>query len=175
MLKEIFKNIPNFEGLYQASNLGRLKNLKTGLFLSGCFDKNGYRKTILRKNNKRYYFRIHRLILYAFKGKSNLQCNHKNGIKIDNRLENLEYCTNSENIKHAFRIGLKTQKGEKNNCAKLTNLQALEIKTKYNLTLFKKRGDKIKFIKKLMNKYNVKFSTINNIISGRQWRYLLYG
>ena len=118
---EIFKDIPDYEGLYQVSNLGRVKSLEriikdTGInrvrirkeqILKSFIQRDNYLLVNFYKNNKRKCFTIHRLVLLAFKGFSNLDCNHINGIKIDNRLENFVYCTKSENMFHAYRLGLK--------------------------------------------------------------------
>lgn len=106
----IIKRFPD----YAASNLERVKRINNGhnnISKSGkiinAFIKNGYLRLGLYKNNKQKQESVHRLILEAFVGDGDgMQGNHKNGIKIDNRLENLEWCTRSYNIKHAFRIGL---------------------------------------------------------------------
>jgi hypothetical protein len=110
---EIWKDIPDYEGLYQASNLGKIKSLKYNHIYNKCKNLKGritpkkYLMVALYKNNIRKDFKIHRLILQTFIGKSDLQCNHKNGIKTDNRLENLEYCTNKQNFIHALKTGLR--------------------------------------------------------------------
>jgi len=117
---EIWKDAFGYEGLYQVSNLGRVKSLerykkngKNSLQLIPEYfkttkqnNKTGYVQVDLYKNNKRKNWNLHRLILSTFKGYSKLDVNHINGIKTDNRLENLEYCTRKENMKHAWDNGL---------------------------------------------------------------------
>lgn len=115
MIKEIWKDIPKYEGIYQASNMGRIKSLKRKTKNHSC-DKDkilkpiitgyGYYRVGLVKNKKLKLLHIHKLVLAAFYGKKNKQGNHLNGIKTDNRLCNLEYCTQSENQLHAWRTGL---------------------------------------------------------------------
>lgn len=101
---EIWKIIPGYEP-YQISNLGRLRN-KDGVLLKTYINWQGYRRIYfcsLKKNAK-----IHRLVAYAFLpvvfGKKRI--NHKSGIKTDNRVENLEWCNDSENMVHAMASGL---------------------------------------------------------------------
>ena len=79
----------------------------------------GYLKTNLKLNTAPKHILVHRMVMAAFHGTSDLQVNHKNGVKHDNRLENLEYVTQSENILHAFKQGAYTRKGEQNPSAKL--------------------------------------------------------
>ena len=69
-------------------------------------DKDGYRYVVLRINGNKYVKRVHVLILMTFLEKPSTihQCNHKNGIRNDNRVENLEWVTPSENCLHAFRV-----------------------------------------------------------------------
>ncbi|MEH7514128.1 NUMOD4 motif-containing HNH endonuclease [Gottfriedia acidiceleris] len=118
---EIWKDIPGFEGLYQASNLGNIKALKRikwsgkGFYfkdeqlLKPGTDPNGYNIVVLCPRNKKKSFRVHRLIAKTFiPNRENKRCvNHKNGIKSDNRWINLEWATHSENNKHAYDCGLK--------------------------------------------------------------------
>lgn len=86
---------------------------KRGKPMKGRIDRNGYRAVILS-----YYpelskqVSVHRLVLATFSPIENMEkldVNHKNGNKLDNRLENLEWCTRSENIKHSYKNGLQTK------------------------------------------------------------------
>ena len=101
---EEWKDIPEYEGLYQASNLGRVKSLKRPYVLKEKILKQqlvrGYCQVHLHKNSieKKYY--VHRLVYEAFNGQisEGLQVNHINEVKTDNRLENLNLMTAKENM-----------------------------------------------------------------------------
>ena len=135
-MEEIWKDIPNYEGLYQASTMGRIKRLESKVWnrfdfitkkehiLKPRYTRKGYIHYALYKNGERKDFKCHWLILSTYiENKDNKpQINHINGKKDDNRLENLEYCTNEENQKHAYRIGLKKpMRGAKNPKARKVN------------------------------------------------------
>lgn len=121
---EIWKNIPNYEGLYQISNLGRIKTLERIVKIHHGYYKHieekiidvskrtnnaGYLYINLWKNGKQKNFRIHRLVAEVFlKNPNNYKCvNHKDNNKLNNNVENLEWCTQSYNIKYAYKKGNK--------------------------------------------------------------------
>ena len=102
-MEEIWKDIKNFEKLYQISNKGRIKN-KYGRILKTAVNHNGYIVVYLCKNNKKCSKRVHRLVAEAFipKVDGKDQVNHIDCNKKNNNVENLEWCTPYENIKHAY-------------------------------------------------------------------------
>lgn len=106
---EEWKIIPGYGGVYEASNLGRIRSLKTGNILTPYVNCKGYCRATLCVNGKCYNVSFHRVVITSFlPNPENMpQINHKNGIKTDNRLCNLEWCSSSYNLKHAFRIGLR--------------------------------------------------------------------
>lgn len=105
-MKEIWKDIEGYEGLYQVSNLGKVKGLRKNIILS---PSNGeYKKVILCNKGERITKPIHRLVAEAFLDNpyNKSQVNHINGDKLDNRLDNLEWVTQSENTVHAYKMKL---------------------------------------------------------------------
>lgn len=114
-MREKWKDIKDYDGLYQVSNLGNVKSLgnksnhKEPIILKPTINKNGYMAVRLQKDKKVKYIFIHKLVAEAFlrKKKENLQVNHKDGNKRNNKVNNLEWCTASENIIHSFKIGLR--------------------------------------------------------------------
>lgn len=104
---ETWKDIPNYEGLYQVSNLGRIKSLynyRRGNILTPRL-KRGYYTVGLRKNGVRKWHLVHRLVASAFiLNKNNLpQINHKDENKLNNCVDNLEWCTVSYNNNYGTR------------------------------------------------------------------------
>lgn len=116
---ERWKDIPGYEGLYQASNLGNIKSLKREHYIPStnrkiwiCEEKilkqstgkDKYKYVVLTNKSKRKTYKVHRLVAITFikENKNKKYINHKDGNKSNNNIDNLEWCNNSENIKHAY-------------------------------------------------------------------------
>lgn len=122
-MQEIWKDIKGYESLYQVSNTGKVKSVKRDIILSPSANHKGYLHVGLCNNGIHKTIRIHRLVAEAFipNPENKEQVNHINGIKTDNNVNNLEWCTNGENQKHAFSLRLQTNVGNNNPRARKIN------------------------------------------------------
>lgn len=105
---EEWKNLFGFEKFYRISSHGNLYSIRSKKLRAKSKYENKYNRIIICKDGERYTVSLHRLVADAFlpkiEGKNYV--NHKNGIKSDNRVSNLEWCTMAENNKHKFDSGL---------------------------------------------------------------------
>ena len=111
MDNEIWKPILGYEERYEVSNLGMIRKIQgryAGRILKCFTDSDGYLCISLTKDYKSKSFFVHRLVAMTFipNLENKPQVNHINGIKSDNRVENLEWVTASENMQHAWKNGL---------------------------------------------------------------------
>ncbi len=164
---EEWKDIKGLERFYQISNLGNVRSKdriiedKVGSRKRKFFGKNikphitygGYYSVQLRTNVKKHIFYIHRLVATHFcKGDFNLQINHINEDKLDNRADNLEFVTKSENAKHS-----------KNSfhSRSFTNDQIKLMRTRHEL------GESVYSLSK---EFNANSGTISNIINRKTYK-----
>jgi len=170
---EIWNKIEGFSR-YEASNLGRIRSLNYknsgDIRVLKPGNSEGYMKTILLNDDGKYKpIRVHRIIMIAFKGKSELEVNHINGIKDDNRIENLEYTTHSKNLLHAYKTGLQLpSRGSSNGRSKLTEEQVLEIRKYVNN--IRATGKRYWNRKAIAIKYGISESYVKELVMNRTTR-----
>lgn len=151
-MQELWKDLERFENLYQVSNTGKVRSLVNNVILRPAITSyrkkektDGYQVVNIKK--KIYY--VHRLVAEEFiPNPDNLpQINHKDGNKRNNNVENLEWCTNSENISHAYKIGLikPTNKKSTYNQIKWRNEFAKRYHATKENTVFKEQWFKEKY------------------------------
>lgn len=176
---EIWKDIKGYENYYQISNFGNVKSLeriiirpkKVGSFmqkeriLSNNIDKSGYSSVLLVKETVKKKMLVHRLVAKAFiRNKDNHKyVNHIDANRSNNLQINLEWCTQSENKKHSYNLGLSDKKGEKHHLAKFKEKDIIDIRNKYDTGNFTQ--------KEISETYNVSKSTIWHIVNYKTWNY----
>lgn len=139
MEEEIWKDIPNYENYYQVSNLGNVRSLDrfyNGRNLKGKMLKlspnvYGYLRFTAKKDNTTKTLHVHRIVMLTFNPISEeKQVNHIDGDKTNNRLENLEWCSDSENKIHAYKTGLMIAGNEYTKHKIKQDLPRYKLKTK---------------------------------------------
>lgn len=188
---EIWKDIKRYEGLYQISDLGRIKTLdkkvrnkirgKWGysirkekvmkIKITKRKGAEGYHEITLRKNGKPTSFMVHRLVGLNFipNPDNKEEVNHKFGIRGDNRASQLEWMTKKENMKHAFDRGSWSNmdnpvKGVLCKWAKLTDEKVIKIRDEYELGKISTR--------KLAEKYNISHSIMWGVVTRKRWAHV---
>ena len=159
---EEWRFAPGHFGTYEVSNFGRIRRSTPGRgacmgrVLNPYFDKKGYCRVSINRKKIKKTTSVHRLVLETFLGNDpKKQTNHKNGIKTDNRLENLEWVTGEQNLAHALKNGL---------ChSKLKKYQVVEIK---------KRIQAKEPQQQIAKRFNVHRTAISAIAIGRNWKHL---
>ncbi len=164
-MPKLWVKLEEFEENYEINNFSEIRSVKTKKILKQQ-ENFGYRVIGLRLEKKTYYRRVHRLLARAFIPNSNKykEINHINGIKSDNRLENLEWCSRQKNVIHSWKTGLKVkQLGQDVSNSKLKNHEVLEIKK-----LLKQRIKQ----KLIAKEFKVDPSLISHINRGYVWGHI---
>ncbi len=174
----IWKHIKGFENLYLVSECGQVKSVPriivrsngrqhtiVSKILKPAVDKSGYKRVGLMKGGKPMTKKVHRLVAETFHVfKEGQEVNHLDGDKLNNHKDNLEWCSRSDNMKHAFNKGLaKPLRGSDNPTAQIDDIKALTIKTLIH------SGVKLIDISK---QYGISYHIIKDINRGRTWKHV---
>lgn len=175
-MKEIWKDIPGYEGLYQVSDTGIVRALAVkkirGRYVQDCGErilkqkqeKRGYRQVALSRSGIKRYFGVHQLVALAFipNPLNKPTVNHKDGLKANNNQSNLEWATNKEQINHADSTGLRNISGVNHKLSKLTEQDVIAIR---------QNSDKLSLMQ-LARRYRLYRSTINKIRARTTWKHI---
>lgn len=183
ILHEVWLPVAEYEGAYEVSNFGNVRSvdryvdrlsaqgspssrISKGQVLKKYCGKEGYITVCLCKNKKRSTKKIHKLVTKAFKGDrpAGFIINHIDGDKTNNHANNLEYCTMSRNVQHAYDIGLSLGvKGSAHGLSKLTETQVSIIKTRL------KAGETQR---KIAEDFGISKQAVSSINIGRTWSHI---
>lgn len=158
---EEWRNVVGFEGMYEISNHGQVRSVKTGQIKKQSFSKKDNRFYLgLWKDNKQKIVKPHRLVLEAFIGKcpEGLEGCHNDGNALNNHVSNLRWDTHTSNIHDRVKHGT-SNRGERCAAAKLTQIQVNAIKQDCRTQ------------KEIAIEYGVQQSAISRIKNGKRWQH----
>lgn len=175
-MSEVWKEVEGYGGMVEVSDLGRVRNLDRvieysdgrkysykGKVLKQCVDHGGYLSVPININGKRRLEKSHRLVATAFvdgKSPDRNTVNHIDGNKQNNVPSNLEWCTLSENTRHAMKMGF-IPTGQRHYLAKLTDVEAIEARESYK--------NNVK-IQDLADRYGVCYITMYYIVKNKTYK-----
>jgi len=182
-MEEEWKDVVGYEGLYQVNKFGAVRSLDklrtityttgtiatmnfSGKVLSPKTEKSGYITQSITNSGVRKTIKVHRMVAMAFipNPENKPQVNHKNGIKSDNRVENLEWVTTFENRQHAYDTGLqKPTSGTINGMCTHSDREIEFIKIQYALGM--RQID-------IANNYGFSPSMVNLIVKNKAWKHI---
>lgn len=177
---EQWKKIEEFNYEYEISSYGRIRSVENVIVRGNGWKYTrkskilkpsaggGYLRGAVCVNKKMIQYKIHRLVALAFipNNENKKEVNHIDGNKLNNHVENLEWCTRQENIEHCILNKLqKPFKGEEIGNSKLLEFQVIEIRNKFKPHVYSRA--------KLAKEYNVSEATIKDILYKRTWIHLL--
>lgn len=160
------KDIAGFEN-YEIHSDGRVWSKRSGRFLSPLRISSGYLQVSLWNDGKESRQSIHRLVAHAFVSNTEGKplVNHKDGVKTNNDVLNLEWATAGENIRHAVVSGLhKVPFGEKSASAKLTDGDVLDIRARHGTGCYKQKD--------LASLFGVSDAVVSNIVNRKSWKHV---
>lgn len=170
---EVMENwleVVGYEGVYDISDLGNVRSIARNGTIGGILrlenTRSGYLRVMLSAGNKTKRFNVHVLVAGAFLGSKprGMQVNHKNGVKSDNRLENLEYLSSSDNHKHAYeRLRRQRNFGSTYPMHKLSDKDIVTIRSE---------RDQGTSLNALAARFSVSISTISMIGGRKIWRHI---
>lgn len=170
---EVWKPVPDFPR-YEASNLGRIRSFqgrhgpyKEPLVLRDAQSGRGYRAVVLWNEHGKKQMYVHQLVLSAFRGPapSGHEGAHLDGVRSNNRLDNLAWTTRSENHGHKIIHGT-TNRGERSGTSKLTTAEVRAMRSEYRF------GEHGRGTHSLAEKYGVSQSEAYDIVNWRRWAHL---
>lgn len=179
---EIWRDVVGYEDYFQVSNTGKVFSKRTSRILKYVVRRNGYCTVATKiggRNGKSLCFKIHRIVAEAFLSQPSkemleeaknckygvLPVNHKDGNKLNNYASNLEWATSSDNIKHAYKIGLLVPlKGERNVSSKLTQEQVIYIRKVY------KPRNRVFGARALARELKVSHRTVLSVVNFSLWK-----
>lgn len=185
---EVWEDIKGYEGLYQISNLGRVKCLPKDVVstkyghvrhyperIASTYSRNGgYKFVELSKDGKARKYSVHRLVAKHFisNPENKPQVNHIDGNKANNRVDNLEWVTASENIKHAYENGLKNSPSGDEHWSRIKRNRVSRKLTESDVREIKKRLASGEKQKDIAEEFGVFKSTISKINIGETWSWV---